>query len=430
MAGTTEDIRQFMISKGETVPDSATFAQKMQNPNYVENVRQYMSSIGEQVPDSATFSNRYQSQPVPQAQPQQPSQDPLLANSDTNGQTTLEPDNGNPVANADQVITSTLNKYVAQPVKDYFSSFATSPVNPAAPEVVKQAIYDKANDIQQHPIRNAVELGAMAIPVAGDYSIAQSALSPLWKGLASTAINGGYEAARSKLENGVINPISTGISALTGGIGGFLGGGVAGKVAQNEADLAAAQAALQAKREAQSGIVSDLNNATTPYGMKVLRSNNDAELITPKTALRAPVPGADPFSYVEPDEALQAAKNYMANKVLGNKVAPSSISDLEAAKWMTDQENKLAALNAENPTINPLVKNAYNDIAATNIGDLVHKNVVNTYLLNPAAKAINANQGAVGTAGALFNGLSPLAGSLSDYAMQKAINSKSKNQNN
>lgn len=86
MAGTTEDIRQFLISKGESgVPDSATFAAKMQNPEYVDDVRKYMISVNEPgVPDSATFAKTYQTQP------QQSVQDPLLANSDTNGQMQLE----------------------------------------------------------------------------------------------------------------------------------------------------------------------------------------------------------------------------------------------------------------------------------------------------------------------------------------------------
>jgi hypothetical protein len=374
--------------------DKQNFASKMQDPTYAENVRQALIKGGADVSDSGTFYNSYGKAQAQQPQSQQPVQDPLFVNSDTNGQMFFEQDAG-------QDATSKQQQGMGDP-------FATTP-----PDFLKRALFSAAADIEQHPIKAALNIGSLAIPMAGDYQIARSALSPIVKGLASAAINGGYEAARSKLANGSVDPLSTGISTLAGGLGGFIGGHLAGKAVSNADDLAARQAALQAQREAQGDVVGRVRWATPPEDMRVLPNENTAYTWT--AARPTPTPGAGP---VKPQQQLDVAKQYMASTVYGNKVAPSSISNLDAAKWMTDQEATLADLYSQSPELKPLIRNYYNELAPTDAKSIAKKNIVNQ-LLNPAVDFVNRNQQAIGKAGSLFSGLTPLAGSLSDYAIHK-----------
>lgn len=348
-----------------------------------------------------TVNGSNQAQPSQQTTPQQPStqsqqpvQDPLLANSDTNGQTTLEP-------NTDSMSISP-NGQMPIPAS----------TTQALYNGTKQLVLDKAQDIKEHPIRNGLELGSLAIPVAGDISIARSAISPIVKGLASAALNGGYEAARSKLSNGSVDPLSTGISTLLGGLGGLIGGGVAGKAVSNVDDLAARQAALQAQRDAQNLIVDNINNARPPEGFVL--ASQDSPNLWEAQGLKSPLNNGQ----TTPNQQLWSAKQYMAQGPYGNRIAPSSISDADAASWIKSQETIRDNLKDQRLVINPLTRNYYKELSPTDLKSITKKNIVNK-LLNPAVDFINRNQQTVGNAGSLFSGLTPLAGSLSDYAIHK-----------
>ena len=394
-----QGIADNMAANGRAALDNdSVYAQYQQLSPAEKAIADNMAANGRAALDNDSVYAQYQQlskgTASPQSQQSQQSvQDPLLANSDTNGQMTFEQDAG-------QDATSKQEQGMGDP-------FATTP-----PDFLKRALFSTAADIEQHPIKAALNIGSLAIPIAGDYQIARSALSPIVKGLASAAINGGYEAARSKLSDGSVDPLSTGISTLAGGLGGLIGGHFAGKAVSNADDLAARQAELQEAKDAQHEILHKID-AANPTGVKVLPNQNSNRSVT----ISGPAYNISAYGPT-PQQKLNTAKVFMAEKVYGGQISPQSISDLDAAKWITEQKANAANLSIQHPELAQLIPNYYNDIAPTDVKSLFHKNVVNS-VLNPIVQGINKNQQEIGDAASLFSGLTPAFGSLSDYAIHK-----------
>lgn len=224
----------------------------------------------------AEYINNQNTQPPENSGVSKPNslQDPLLKNSNDNGQTTLEP--------ADNSVGSTINNLVVSPVKDYVNSFSQSATNPAMPGVLKDAAEAGADIIKNNPGTAAATLGSVLFAPEA---------SPLMIGLANAAaFSGGRaidklhpltsEPSDYSTESGSDNALdilgssagagvgAASVSALLNGLGRVLQAPAARKAAYDEAVKAATDA--YAKNQAE---LKGINTFYKPLSEQVYNDN-------------------------------------------------------------------------------------------------------------------------------------------------------------
>jgi len=243
----------------------------------------------------------------------------------------------------------------------------------------------------------AVNTAAFLVPGAIDYGIAKSTLGPIAKGLLSAVVNGGAEYGREKAVESETSPFTIASSSVLGGLTGGMGGAIAGKARANAIDEVINKANIAEKLDAQRGLVNRLEAGHPLPGTKTLRSPYGIE--TWESNQRR-----IPREYVNPQDILNATKEHMASAEYGNKMVPDAIPDLEAAKYLQMQEDKLRELQNTKVTRAPLMENPYDKMSSTNFKDLILNGGIRVPV-STGVGFVNRHQGLVGNVGAVAPGL-------------------------
>ena len=261
----------------------------------------------------------------------------------------------------------------------------------------------------------AVNVGSWVIPGEAEYRVATSALPLLSKPLVTGLIGAGGEALREGINNGSVNPIPVIASGVTSGLGGLIGGHLSSKAAANEAQYLADKANMDEKIIPQWKILNDVWEGNTPPNMQVLSDRGNNELVIPNTSKFYKKAGE-----ALPSDKIQAAKNYMASVEQGNRIPPSSISDLEASNWINEQKENFGSLLNENSGITkaPLFVNQFNRASPRTVTELLKQNSINS-ALNGLTNFGNRYQKQIGIASGLLPSLGGPVGEYADYRFNK-----------